>query len=89
MKNPKITLKLVRHFAIGFNIHSPKLNGLSFEINLACFSLAVWGKGSEIFGVRNYWNGDGRVSGDAKFFGRSNDEKRIEKMNTEAQEAKA
>ena len=56
MKRPKIILKIVRHFAIGFEIHSPTLNGISFEINFVCFSLSVWLKGEGIFGIQNYWN---------------------------------
>lgn len=57
IKTFKITLKLVRSFSLGFVILSPKLNGLCFEIHVACFHLCVWNKGRELFGVANYWNG--------------------------------
>lgn len=51
----KITLKLVRNFGLGFKVFSPKLNGLSFEINIACFTLTVWSKPDKWFGFNNFW----------------------------------
>jgi hypothetical protein len=53
----KITLKLVRSFGVGVGIHSPKLNGVCFDIQIACFVLAFWNRGRGLFGVENYWNG--------------------------------
>ncbi len=58
MNYPKIQLKLVRSFGVGFTIHSPTLNGLCFDIQVACFILAVWPRmKGNIFGFHNYWNG--------------------------------
>lgn len=57
IKTYKITLKLVRSFSIGVVIYSPKLNGLCFDIHLACFHLAFWNRGRGLFGMQNYWNG--------------------------------
>jgi hypothetical protein len=51
----KITLKLVRNFGLGFKVFSPKLKGLSFEINIACFTLTVWSKPDKWFGFNNFW----------------------------------
>jgi hypothetical protein len=57
MSNSKITLKLVRSFSVGVTIHSPTLNGLSFEVAIACFVLSFWSRGgSRLFSVANYWN---------------------------------
>ena len=56
-KAPIINIKLCRSFAIGFEIHSPKLNGLSVEVYLGCFRIGVWGRGEEVIGFNNYWNG--------------------------------
>jgi hypothetical protein len=56
-KANKITLKLVRSFSVGFTVYSPKLNGLAFDINMGCFTLAYWGKGVGLFGYANYWHG--------------------------------
>ena len=53
----KIHLKLVRSFSVGFTIMSPTLNGLCFSIDITCFSLMFWGKGKNLFGFNNYWNG--------------------------------
>lgn len=53
----KITLKLVRSFGVGAVIHSPTLNGVCFDIQMACFVLAFWSRGRGLFGVENYWNG--------------------------------
>lgn len=55
METAKITLKLVRSFSLGFTIASPKLNGLCFHVDLACFQIAFWNRGSTLFGFRNYW----------------------------------
>lgn len=55
MEIPKIALSLVRSFSLGFTIASPKLNGLCFHVNVACFQLAFWNRGSTLFGFRNYW----------------------------------
>jgi len=52
----KITLALVRSFGLGFKIHSPKLNGISFEIQIACFIFRFWGKGFKFITIKNYWN---------------------------------
>ena len=57
IKTYKITVKLVRSFSLGVTIYSPRLNGLCFDIAIACFHLAVWNRGKELFGVENYWNG--------------------------------
>ena len=54
---PKITLKLVRSFGLGFTIFSPKLNGLAFDVALGCFHCTCWGKGNVWVGVSNHWNG--------------------------------
>lgn len=54
---PKIAFKLVRQFAFGFAIMSPKHNGLCFSVSVACFEFAVWSRGGCWFGLRNYWNG--------------------------------
>lgn len=56
MATPKITLKLVRSFSLGFTILSPKLNGVCFNVNVACFEIAFWNRGSTLFGFHNYWN---------------------------------
>ena len=55
MEIPKIALSLVRHFSVGFTIAAPKLNGLCFHVNVACFQLAFWNRGNTLFGFRNYW----------------------------------
>lgn len=55
MATPKITLKLVRAFSLGFAVLSPKLNGVCFHVNVACFELAFWNRGGALFGFRNYW----------------------------------
>jgi hypothetical protein len=55
MKVPKITLKLVRSFSLGFTILSPKLNGVCFHVNAACFEIGFWNRGGDMFGFRNYW----------------------------------
>lgn len=55
MKTPKITISLVRAFSLGISIASPKLNGLCFHIDAACFRLQFWNRGSQLFGFRNYW----------------------------------
>ena len=57
MKSHKITLKLVRSFALGIVIFSPKLNGFCFEIQVACFHLNIWNRGQGLFGFENYWAG--------------------------------
>jgi len=49
--------KLVRSFALGFVIYSPTLNGLAFDINIACFSLHVGSKGNSWVGANSFWNG--------------------------------
>lgn len=56
MKTPKITLKLVRSFSLGFAILSPKWNGLAFELYIGCFHVSVWSRGDGLFGIANYWN---------------------------------
>lgn len=56
-KEPKISLKLCRSFSIGFTIHSPTLNGLSFEVYFGCFHVGVWGRGGNLIGFNNYWDG--------------------------------
>ena len=53
----KIKLRLCRSFSIGFTIHSPKYNGISFEIYLGCFHLSFWNRGRQLIGFSNYWNG--------------------------------
>jgi hypothetical protein len=56
METYKITLKLVRSFSLGFTVLSPKLNGLCFHVNVACFQLAVWSRGKSLFGFQSYWS---------------------------------
>lgn len=56
MKTAKITFKLVRSFTIGFTVHSPTLNGLSFDIGIACFHASVWGKGKQWIAFKSFWN---------------------------------
>lgn len=56
MKTPKITISLLRSFSLGFVIASPKLNGLCFHVDVACFRLMVWNRGNVLFGFRNYWS---------------------------------
>jgi len=56
MATYKITLALVRSFGLGFKIHSPKLNGISFEIQIACFIFRFWGKGFRFITIKNYWD---------------------------------
>lgn len=55
MKTAKITVKLVRCFAIGGTIFSPTFNGVCIELNLACFSLLLWSRGGKLFAAENYW----------------------------------
>lgn len=57
MKNPKIQFKLVRSFSMGFTIYSPKLNGLCFDFDLACFSVCFLSRGNGLIGCYNYWHG--------------------------------
>lgn len=57
LKTAKITVALVRSFSVGFSIHSPKWNGLSFEVNVGCFALRFWSRGVCLFAAKNYWNG--------------------------------
>jgi len=56
MKTYKITLALVRSFGIGFTIHSLKANGISFELQIACFLFRFWAKGKGFIAFVNYWN---------------------------------
>lgn len=53
----KINFKLVRSFSIGFEIHSPKLNGFCVGFHFGCFHLCLWSRGKKWFGFNNYWNG--------------------------------
>jgi hypothetical protein len=53
----KVTFKLVRSFGLGVLMHSPTLNGLSVELYLGCFSVAVWSRGMKLLAFRNYWKG--------------------------------
>jgi hypothetical protein len=55
MITPKISFKLVRSFSIGFTIFSPSLNGLCFEVSLACFTVSYWSRGDSLVGFFNYW----------------------------------
>jgi len=52
----KIEFKLIRKFGIGFDIYSPKLNGLAFSVTIGCFELMVRNRGKKLFGYNNYWN---------------------------------
>lgn len=56
MKRMLLTLKLIRSFGCGFTIHSPTLNGLSIEVQVACFAAHVWSRGRGV-DFRNYWHG--------------------------------
>lgn len=56
MQTPKFTINLCRAFSVGLTIHSPKFNGLSVELALACFAFRFWNRGGLLFGFRNYWN---------------------------------
>jgi len=53
----KIHLKLCRSFSLGVQVHSPKLNGLAFDLLLGCIHLAIWSRGKKLFGATNYWRG--------------------------------
>ena len=53
----KIHLKLVRHFALGFTVLSPKLNGLCIHIHISCFDLCFWSRGEQWIKFSNFWNG--------------------------------
>lgn len=53
----KLNFKICRHFAIGFEIYSPRLNGVCFDINIACFTFNFWSKGKHLISFQNYWNG--------------------------------
>jgi hypothetical protein len=50
MESYKITFKIVRSFSLGFAVYSPKLNGLCFDINFACFHLGFWNRGKKLIG---------------------------------------
>ena len=56
IKTYKITFKLIRSFGLGFQIYSPKLNGLCFDITLGCFVIAFWNRGKELVGFQSYWD---------------------------------
>lgn len=56
-KAPRINFKLCRSFSLGLTVHSPTLNGVSFEICLGCFCISFWGRGDGWIGFNNYWNG--------------------------------
>tara|TARA_R110002111_G_scaffold44030_1_gene80233 strand:+ start:2144 stop:2323 length:180 start_codon:yes stop_codon:yes gene_type:complete len=55
MEIGKIQLKIVRSFSLGFCIHSPKLNGVCFDLYLGCVHLCYWGKGNTLFTYNNFW----------------------------------
>jgi hypothetical protein len=55
IKTSKLTFKLVRSFSVGVSVHSPALNGLSFEVYLGCVHVAVWSRGTGLVGFANYW----------------------------------
>ncbi len=57
MRTYKITLALVRSFGVGLTVHSPKLNGVSFEFQMACFLFRFWAKGKKFIVFVSYWNG--------------------------------
>ena len=48
-------IAVCRSFSIGFTIFSPALNGLSIEIQLACFLFRARSKGRTLFQFNNYW----------------------------------
>ncbi len=52
-----LTIGVTRSFSVGFTIHSPKLNGLSIELRLACFIFRVSSKGKKLIKFCNWWNG--------------------------------
>jgi len=55
MKTGKLTFYISRSFSIGFTIHSYKLNGICFEVNIFCFGFRYWGKGKQLIFFNNYW----------------------------------
>lgn len=57
MKTAKITFKLVRSFGLGFTILSPTLNGVCFHVDVACFSVMFWSRGTTLFSANNHWRG--------------------------------
>ena len=57
MDTYKIKLKLVRSIALGFSIHSPKLNGFCVSIYVFCFTITLWSRGNKMIGFCSYWNG--------------------------------
>ncbi|MCU0810148.1 MAG: hypothetical protein MUE59_03780 [Thiobacillaceae bacterium] len=54
--NAKITLQVIRHFAIGFEVLSPKFNGFCIAVNIGIFQLLFWNRGRGLFAFNNYWN---------------------------------
>ena len=58
MERAYFTFKLVRSFALGFTIFSPKLNGVSFCIYLGCFHLSFDARGTRPLLFRSYWRTD-------------------------------
>lgn len=53
----KFTLAVCRRFSIGATIHSPTLNGISFELSVGPFMIQFWNRGRRWFRCANYWNG--------------------------------
>lgn len=52
----KITIKLVRSFGLGFEIFSPKLNGVYFQITIACFKINFWNRAKGFISFESYWD---------------------------------
>lgn len=57
MNRAYFNVAIVRSFSVGVTIFSPKLNGLCFEIVLACFLFRFDSKGKIFFKGSNFWNG--------------------------------
>jgi hypothetical protein len=57
MNTAKLSIKLVRSFGVGLTIHSPSLNGLYVEAQIACFLIAFWSRGVGVFSLGNHWRG--------------------------------
>ena len=55
-KTHKLTFKIVRSFGFGFEIFSPKLNGLYFQITIACLKIDVWNRGKGVIRFASFWD---------------------------------
>lgn len=57
MKFGKFNLFIARDFSVGFTVFSPKLNGVCFEIRVACFGFRFFSKQKGFIQFNNYWRG--------------------------------